>query len=269
MSIDTMFLRSVDRIDIPRHPRWGGPMILPPGGGKPVYYSRISSFAKTLEDASGLNLWFGRMTALGLAQRRDLVSLTATTQPDDKNALNKIVEAAMAAAKSDAAANRGTALHAATEHVDLGGEVEAIDTDMRADIEAYMEATKKLRVLAIEKFVVLDDFKLGGTFDRLVMLPDGRVVVADVKSGKDADKYAQSTAMQIALYAHGQMYDPSGVRTPMPGVDLTTGLLIHLPAGTGTCRLYELDLTRAWQMAQLASHVKDWRKAKVASPVSF
>lgn len=261
-----MFLRSAERIDIPRHPRWGGPMIVPPGGGKPVYYSRISSYAKLLDDASNLNLWYGRMTALGLARRPDLAMLAGTAQPDDKDTLNDIVKQAMDAAQSSAAANRGTALHAATEHVDLGGDLDALPADMRDDIRAYQQAMKNLRVLAIEKFVVLDDFKVGGTFDRLLLCPDGKIRVGDVKTGASAAAFPHSAAAQMAMYAHGLLYTPDGARNPMPNIDLDHAVLIHLPQGTGTCELHLLDIKAGWEAAQLGIRVKDWRKSKIASP---
>lgn len=270
MTVDAMFLRAADRQEIPRHPRWGGPMIIPEGGGKPVYYARISGFAKVLDDASGLNNWYGRQTAVGLARRPDLMHRVATTKPDDKDSLNEVVTQAMAAAESGAAANMGTALHAATEHVDLGGDLEVLPSDLRTDIAAYQAATANLQMIAMEQFVVLDELKLGGTFDRLVRLPDGRVIVADLKTGKHAATYGQQTAaIQMACYAHGRLYTPDGTRHDLTGVDTSVGLLIHMPVGTGTCTLHLLDLTLAWQMAQVSSAVKTWRKAKVATQVEF
>ena len=271
MTIESLFLRSADRADIPRHPRWGGPMIIPPEGGKPVYYSRVSSFAKILDDASGLNNWYGRQTAVGLARRKDLMGRVATTRADDKDGLNEIVSQAMAAAESDAAANKGTALHSATEHVDLGGDLTTLPDEMQADVAAYMAATMNVEMLALEQFVVLDTLKLGGTFDRLIRLPDGRTCIADLKTGQYAATYgAQTVAIQMALYAHGLLYTPDGTREPLTGVDQDTAVLIHLPVGTGTCALYELDIATAWQMAQVSHVVKAWRKRRdVATPVNY
>lgn len=269
MTVDSMFLRAAERVDIPRHPRWGGPMIIPPGGGKPEYYQRISSYSKLLDDASNLNLWYGRQTAVGLARRPDLAMLAGTAQPDDKNTLNDIVKQAMDAAQSSASANRGTALHAATEHVDLGGDIDALPADMRDDIAAYQQATRNLRVLAIEKFVVLDDFKVGGTFDRLVLCPDGKIRVADLKTGASAADYPHSATVQMAMYAHGLLYTPDGARSPMPGVNHDHALLIHLPQSTGTCTLHLLDIRAGWEAAQLGIRVKEWRKSRISSPVNW
>ena len=69
--------------------RWGRPLIIPPDGGKPVAYTRVTTVAKTLEDEGGLSKWMMRMTALGLAQRPDLYALVATVG-DDKGALDRL-----------------------------------------------------------------------------------------------------------------------------------------------------------------------------------
>ena len=51
-------------------------------------------------------------------------------------------------------------------------------------LDAYREATQGFEVLDIECFVVNDELQAAGTFDRLYRCPDGRVRVADLKTGK-------------------------------------------------------------------------------------
>ena len=102
---------------------------------------------------------------------------------------------------------------------------------------------------------------------------DGRVVVADLKSGKSEAAYPFATTVQIATYAHGDRYDPeTGERSPIhEDLDVTSGLLIHLPP-SGGCELYELDLIRGWQAAQLAVKVREaqkWKAAELATNVFF
>src|SRR5689334_3084695 len=95
-------------IDIPRD-RWGRPLIIPPEGGQPVPYTRVSTMAKALDDQSGLMLWKQRKTAVGLLRRPDLLTRIAgaVANGDDdtdwptKRALNDICrEATEAAAAS-------------------------------------------------------------------------------------------------------------------------------------------------------------------------
>ena len=96
--------------------------------------------------------------------------------------------------------------------------------------------------------------------------------MADLKSGKSEADYPFSTTVQIATYANGHRYDPeTGARSPLhDDLDASAGLLIHLPP-SGGCTLYELDLTRGWQAAQLAAQVRDarsWKAADLAREVS-
>lgn len=240
--------------------RWGRPMIIPLGGGKPKAYTRTSTMCKTLDDQSGLMKWGQRQTVLGLAARPDLMTLARSAR-DDIKALGRIVTDAMEAAGSSAAANRGTALHAFAEQVDAGHDADIPD-EYAGDIAAYVAATASLEVVLQEKFVVCDELEVAGTFDRLYRLPSGTLMVADIKTGSNAARYSNATAMQIALYARSQLYDPAtGERSPLPGpVNLDAGLLVELPAGSGTCSIHKLDLTVAWEFAQIARDVREWRR---------
>ena len=85
---------------IPRD-RWGRPLITPVGGGKARAYTRVTTFAGTLEDSFGLGLWQQRMVALGLTMRKDLLLQVAahnTDSAEDKATLNRICENAKQAA---------------------------------------------------------------------------------------------------------------------------------------------------------------------------
>jgi hypothetical protein len=50
---------------------------------------------------------------------------------------------------------------------------------------------------------------------------------------------------------------------PSLGIDQSAGLLIHCPAGTGTCDLYLLDLSVGWSLAQVSVAVRAAFKQKV------
>jgi hypothetical protein len=248
--------------------RWGRPLIIPIDGGPPVPYTRISTLAKALDDKTALTLWKQRQTVIGLAARPDLVSLARATKGDDRK-LNEIVKTAMVAAESERAANIGTALHALSERVDEGVDLDTLPEEFRADLAAYRNAMVPLEILSSESFVVADEVQAAGTFDRLVRLPDGRVMVADVKTGKHEPNYPHGAATQIAVYSRGHLYDPVRGRIghlPSLGVSVTEGLLIHMPANTGTCRLYLLDLTVGWGLAQVALAVRTAFKSKPITP---
>jgi hypothetical protein len=249
----------------PKRDRWGRPLIPPADGGKSIPYTRVSTLAKELDSKEGLMLWKQRMVALGIGKRPDLAEMAAVTGPDDKGKLSEIVKAAMAAAESDKAANTGTVLHALTEQFDKGT-LESIPEHHYADLDAYEQAMKPLTVIAAEMFVVNDHLQAAGTFDRLVQLPDGRVVVADIKTGKDEPKFPHGVTTQCAIYAHSWRYDieteTRQAYLPDNGVSTDTGLLIHLPAGQGRCDLYLLDLQVGWMLAQTAVAVRKVYKDK-------
>lgn len=256
--------------EIPRD-RWQRPLIIPPEGGKPVGYTRVSTLAKALDDLNNLMAWKARKTAEGLIRRPDLLTLVsgaiANGDPDadwpTKKALNAAVEQAMEAAGASKGSSAGTGFHSLTEAIDRGNEPMFVPDVDKPRLEAYREATAGIEWLDIECFVVNDIVRAAGTFDRLGRLPDGRVVVADLKSGKSEADYPFSTTVQIATYANGHRYDPeTGDRYPLHAdLDVSDGILIHLPP-SGGCRLYSLDLTRGWQAAQLAAQVRDARSWK-------
>lgn len=255
---------ATDAPDVERD-RWGRPLIVPADGGTPIPYTRISTLAKTLDSKEGLMEWKQRMVALGIGKRPDLAQLAAVTAPDDKRKLKELIDAAMAAAESDKAANTGTVLHSLTEAFDRGT-LENLPAEHIGDLTAYEEATKGLIMRAVEGFVVNDHLQAAGTFDRLIQLPDGRIVIGDLKTGQYEPKYPHGVTTQCAIYARSHIYDiPTNTRTgylPDLGVSTDVGLLIHLPAGKGTCELYLLDLTVGWALAQTAVAVRDVYKGK-------
>ena len=247
--------------EIPRD-RWGRPLIVPPDGGKPVAYRRASSLGKALEDTSALARWQQRMVVTGLAARPDLIALAATAN-GDKKLLGDVADSALDAAASQSAANYGTALHTATEAHDLGRPITTLPDTMQRDLDAYITATEHLETKAAERFVVVDEVQVAGTFDRLYRLPDGRLVIGDLKTGSSAHDYPLAIAVQLAVYARGCLYTPAKGRVgslPDLGVDQSVALLIHAPAGTGTCTVYELDIARGWELAELAARVLDVRR---------
>lgn len=259
---------------IPRD-RWGRPLIIPVGGGTPVPYTRVSTMAKALDDTSNLMAWKQRVTAVGLARRADLRTRLAgiiASNPDDpvggpgKRDLTRLCDEAAEAGGASSAASAGTGIHELTEAIDRGtdpGDL-LVDEALFKRLHQYRDATADLEVLDIETFVVNDEVRAAGTFDRLVRLPDGRVVVADLKTGAHDANYPLAVATQIATYATGCRYDPAtGERTRLhPDLDPAVGLLIHLPQKGDGCALYELDLVAGWQAAQVAARIHTIRKWK-------
>ena len=243
---------------VPRD-RWGRPMIVK--GGKVVAYTRVTTFAGSVEDTFKLGQWQQRMVAIGLTKRPDLL-LSVSAHADDKEELNQIADSAREAAAASAAATTGTALHKLAERYDRKQiTLQDVPESNRADLEAYAWAMTPLTIHGIEQFVVLDDIQVAGTFDRIIEY-DGQRYVADLKTG-GIDYGIGKMAVQLALYSRGLLYEHGKVGTRQPtGVSQTAGIIIHLPAGLGRCDLYWIDLRAGWEAAELCDKVRAWRKRK-------
>lgn len=270
---------TVTTTEIPRD-RWMRPLIVPPEGGEPVAYTRVSTLAKALDDLNNLMDWKVRKAIEGMVRRPDLLTQAAGAlangDPDTdwptKKALNGVGKDALEAAGSSKGRNAGTGFHSLTEAIDRGEVPLWVPPADQPRLDAYREATAGIEWLEIEQFVVNDQVRSAGTFDRLGRLPDGRVVVMDLKSGKSEADYPFATTLQIATYANGHRYDPeTGNRSPLHDrLDRRYGVLIHLPP-SGGCTLWELDLELGWQAAQLAAQVRDargWKADQLARVIA-
>lgn len=251
--------------EIPRD-RWGRPLIIPIGGGDPIGFTRVSTLAKCLDDTSNLTSWEKRKVAEGLVRRPDLITRLGgalangnpDTVPDIKREFNAVCKEAKEAAGASSGASSGTGLHSYTEAADRGEWPEFISAPDAERLHAYADATSGAgyKALEAETFIVNDQVRAAGTFDRLWLCPDGKVRVGDLKSGKWDLDYPLGVTVQIAVYANGNRYDPeTGARSPLHAdLDLTTGLLVHLPP-SGGCTVVPLDLERGWRAARAADFV--------------
>lgn len=257
--------------DVPRD-QYGRPKIIPPGGGKPRGYTRMSSLAKVLDDKSNLVNWKARMAAIGLRQRPALMTrlsgIVASGNLDDykvKRAIDAIVDEATEAAGASDKASIGTGLHELTEALDTGVMPQHVDAHDMARLLAYQDATAELEAVGMEGFVVLDELQAAGSYDRLWRCPDGRVRLGDLKTGAWDAKDPMGVAAQLAGYARGKHYDPlTGERFDLhPDLDTSVGLLISLPPDGG-CEVIPLDLDLGWAVLQVASKVHTLRKLKAS-----
>ena len=246
------------RVEIDRD-RYGRPMVVPPNSNKAIAYTRATTIANSLDDASALVAWKMRMAAIGLTTRPDLL-LAISAAGEDKLAVNAYIEEAMDAAGASKAANIGTAIHALTEKLDLGQELGIVPDQWLPDIRAYEETTKVLNKIEIEQFAVLDKFKIAGTPDRLVEYK-GERFIADLKTGRI--DHPNNIAMQLAIYSRALPYYPdTASRGSWGDVNQDKAIIVHLPAGTGMCKLLFIDINEGWKGVQLAMKARKWRDQK-------
>ena len=242
--------------------RWGRYLVTTPDG-KQRGYTRVTTIAKSCSEEGALKQWANRMVVTGLINRSDLLA-QASTKLDDKSALNKICEEAITAGGGSSRANLGTALHSLTEQIDLGKKP-IILPGLQADLDAYTSTLAKYGVHIIPHFiesvVIHDGKEYAGTLDRIVEV-DGRMYIADLKTGTDLSYSWREIAIQLAAYAYAEhIYDyKTGVRSNLPQIEKDRAIVFHLPAGEGRCDLYWVDLNAGLEGLALALNVRAWRK---------
>lgn len=252
--------------DVPRD-RYGR-YLLPDAGGKNIGWTRATTFAATLAESYGLRVWEQRQVVWGLSRRPDLLSLATTiVGPEDKKALGEIVEAAHEAGATKAKANRGTAIHAAIGAVEIGGRFEDVPAEFKPHVAAYFAevVAKGLTILPeyIERTGICPDFGVAGTFDNLVLCPDGKVRVLDKKTG-NLDYAEIEFAVQLGLYAHFRALRNYATNQwePMPEVATDYAIIAHIDPASGKTELERVNITLGWAWARTCAEVQDIRKTK-------
>lgn len=211
-----------------KYDSYGRYKLLHPDTGKPVKWTRATTFAKSVQDTYALSMWGQRMTLKGASLRPDIVAAVSTLEVKaDKDRVNALVEDAKKAAGDKVAANKGTAVHAYTEDRDkilVGETVEARDVpeEFAPTVDAYeailaafgLEPVPGL----IEFTTAVKQYEVAGTSDRVykvtrditfklnkrtVTLYAGEYVVGDVKTGADLSYGWQEICIQLSLYCQG------------------------------------------------------------------
>lgn len=263
----------------PEPPRDGyGRYLLPdPRTGELRAWTRATTLAHTLDDTTFLTKWKRRMVLQGCAADPSILDVvpslvvalnhaSGAEAKDLKKALDDVCDTAAALAGAGDGAGWGTALHTLTEYHDAGHlhRIE-VPIDLAPDLACYQrtltDAGIRTPIDHIERIVVNTTVDTAGTYDRLLRLPDGRLVVGDLKSQQNIFDWL-SIAIQLAQYAHADaVINPDTGQLEMlpPDLDVTVGVVIHLPARSATCTLYEVDLDAGWRAAQLAHQVRQAR----------
>jgi hypothetical protein len=259
-------------------------------------YQRTSTMLKQIEtDTFNLDEWRANTLAVGLSSRSDLIlGVTAAAQYDPitgkltqqaKSTLRDLRRQAMDAGRAKAGATQGTAIHTATERLDLGESVEQIGLPypFDADLRAYETLCKAMglryRPEHIERSVRNDKTGTVGSYDRLGesgllvergILAPGELLVVDVKTEEDPLRNLIHIAPQLANYANADeqwvpqprpwtQEDPKGPFAgryeAMPPVSTLVGLVIHVRAGRATP--YLINLAVGWEAAQAAARQRD------------
>lgn len=273
----------------PKVPLKGGRYVMPHPDkpGKLFRGTRVTRFVEYPADHKALEEWSQRTVLRGVGIRPELgLKAKELDVKADKDFLNRLVGEAKAAAEADKRANLGTILHKHTEELDEGTRtLDDMPEQYRGDLRAYQETLAKYGYTMLPELVerTVGHVELGvmGTFDRIVLCPDGRYRVGDVKSG-DLTYVKAEIEAQEAIYAHGfnahgvaqwsgegdkedpatwTWVRPTGLDGKPIRVEEDYGIVFHLPQGKGYCVIYaDVDLENGWETAQLAAVVRDHQR---------
>ena len=256
--------------------QWGRYLLPHPDTGKLQSWTRATTFAKSASDTFALAQWQSRTVAKGMSMRPDLYALAAATHPDDKDTLNRIAEQAKEAGGGSKAASIGTALHAFTEQEDRG-EKPVVPEPWTDNVALYNKCLVQHQLVVnpnfIETVVLVPEFGVAGTLDRLGTLPDIPYLrVVDLKTGRDLSYGWMEIAVQLFLYSRATHWYDVATKTlyGMPEVDREIGNVIHLPVNQKTVALYEVNLALGATVASHIAPIRELRKrkdyAKLVSP---
>lgn len=245
----------------PPRDRWGRYLIPDPTTGKARGWTRATTVAKTLDDATNLTAWAKRMAARGVAAKPHLVA-GILAAGEDRRRLDALVEEAMAAAGANDRRELGTALHRILERVDTG-DIDPASLPAEhggADAAAYRAALAAHGLEVVHELceVVLLNapMEVAGTADRILRCSDGRLIVADIKTGGFIGWLGFAT--QLAIYATStHLFDvATGTLSPMPEVRTDVALVLHVEAGTGRCDIHAVSVPAGHDAALMALEVR-------------
>lgn len=235
----------------------------PEGPGHKLY-TRATTVAKLLDDTYNLTQWAKRQVALGVA-RTPSIAAAINADHDDNKHLDRLCEQAITVAGGTEKRDLGTALHRMIERHDR--QEHHHDGEWRDHIAAYDRALiahrLKVRPEWCETVLVNETYGIAGRVDRLLEDPEGRLVVADLKTGGFRSWLAWAT--QFAIYATATHYwDPvDDCLIPIePGlIRQDHSLAIHLPAQETPphCQIHALSVPLGLDAMLMALEVRRLR----------
>jgi hypothetical protein len=269
-------LPSPDATDVQRE--GGEPLLVPRGMPKNVRarYTRASALSSYIEDVKYIHKWQMRYLAKAMGQNPDLAELAAvepystglrnpvfgSDKSQSGRRLDAIIERALDRAGILEKADRGTAIHAATEPG-----APFVPKHLQASVDSFEEVNRRegIRIIDTERFTANDETMSAGTFDHLVVVPGipelSGCVIGDKKTG---DYSPHEWAIQLSTYARGEPYNTdTDDRHPWPtdvNLDYAIVWQIDNTADPVTTRLHVLDIGAGWEAAKHAAWVRDWHK---------
>jgi len=129
----------------------------------------------------------------------------------------------------DSAAVRGTEVHALAEKLVRGDEVE-VPEHLAGHVESYVRFLDewKPEPILVEAVVGSRKWRYCGQLDLVCRLPDGRVVLADIKTS--ASGVWPETSYQLSAYRYADVYVDGADEKPMADLGIEAGYAIWVRA---------------------------------------
>ncbi len=255
----------------------GAPLVSDPSDPtKQLRYRRPSGYAKLLDDESALTEWRIFRAMKGVASSTALAAKVNVVKDEDKSGKRALRDEAMDKGTANEAADTGTALHAMTARVEDEHDDFEPPEQYQLDLTAYVRLLDQLGLVSdmVEVPMVNDAYRAAGTADRIYrltkpllvpdgsVLPEGTLILGDLKTGQKLTFSLPGYCVQMALYADGTLYDVrSERRLPTPPINKSWTILIHLPVGGNRATAWWLSVELGLRGALLAYDVNEWRNA--------
>jgi hypothetical protein len=234
----------------------------------------VTTVAKIPVDDYAITKYDRRQVAIGLALEPNLIENIAMDL-ENRDIIDSIVDDAKKVAKAHHKADRGSQMHRVLELILLGEDERLITEQQQRDRDLLLRTLDLYKLTPhdglIEQFVVWPEQVVAGRFDAVLEKPDGRLWLVDLKSGPNAVKYPQSTAVQLALYAraphvslnaprHGDKQITDQWRTMPDKLDRQHARVLLVQPDAEIGELHRIDIQHGWAGAMKALEIVRWRK---------
>jgi hypothetical protein len=171
----------------------------------------------------------------------------------------------------DAAANRGTEVHALAEKL-VKGEAVEVPGELAGYVDAYVKFLDEWspKPVLVEAAVGNRRWNLAGTLDLVAELPGGEIALMDVKTSKGV--YPE-VALQLAAYANAEFYMDNGAEVPMSSLGIQSGYVIHVRDGSYAVHPVDISADGPWKVMQhlvwLSRKIGDAMKPWLGDPATL
>jgi hypothetical protein len=254
----------------------GGRRKMPhPVTGVPTWFTRASKMGGWIAEQFTLTEWKIANAVAGVCHNADLRAKGASILLPPIEAREKgwwmpwapIGHEAMDRIGASSGAHLGTAVHRFREQVDAGTRrIEDVPEEWRPHVEASERRRVALGMEIVRSEAFVANLKVhngaSGRLDNLLRGPDGRLVIEDLKTGKNVPMGLDEIAIQLAIYANADWYYDVQTKAwlPMPNVRKDVAIVTWVPIDRpDEAETIIIDIAWGWAAANVAGWVQGYR----------